>query len=1155
MTIATCFNVSLANQTESVHSVNSHVSNHKSNFVASVSLFDEDRVHTKAKQVSSIASHDIETTTYNDIFLDKSQQSRSFGQRGHENSIIPAKNKIPQDFVREPIARSVNNTNSSSQSFENDFQLFDTIKPTQYYRTSHSFSIFQSPTELQNPSSASKISTQSGIEVKPSNLKPFSSDIPNKLLLAQETLITSSNQNQHSAFFKDIEIEDKRTMAHLKTTKPTLKKQFSSTEGISILSPDGLELNTLDPSFADTVDEIGHVEIREVQHRNNFASSYKRRMMSRAEYITYFDWVSDKEIEALHEKILKEYNSNPKGQRDSQELQVAWSNMAMDNIRPEQKFVADSNLSISNDPRQERNLSIVLGVTTSHSATVSDEAMPLDIVPAMSSDLPLSSIAPQKSDFEQTLHHNNSNLAVYNSSLNNASINSDGKNNLKFANTAYSSDTGELSLQALASSTENPFVEQSNIENNLTAQKSDFDPNAYLDQLLPSENIEAVATDSSPAATFKNTVPTVIEDTSAQNEQLPFKIYSYFDGNRAVFDIEIKGNSYVYRDSLKIDTQDNISFELPELPNGVMHEDIQGEAAVYFEHVNVSVPITNCNAGDVLTFSYQGCDEQGICYPVQSYSITMPNAILVKVETNDFMHVINNSINFLQNSEENSIAEVLQDNLLLGLLICFILGIGLDLTPCVLPMLPIFSTMLVGSCKNKIEIKDDVELEADKATAHLNATQDESTESNNNSSSDRGDRSTDGHNLASDEPENTQNNAANLTDSAHLENLSHGKSITPSAKQGFFSRFDGDFKTIVIQNLGYTIGLSFTYMILGLLFSSLGASLHSILQSSTVLIAIAVLLCICALSCAGVIELKVPNFITIKLQDKISNLNTGKFSGAMLFGVLSALIASPCTSAPLAGALLYVFATGNQLLGALYFLAIGLGMAFPLFLIGVFGSKFLSRSRVLGNLVKRLLVVVLLITAYILVCHLLGNFDLIVRTLLIYIVCVYVLVSIISLILKHNLQMSRVLLIALFSLVPSYMAFTYFEQNNFLNKYEFFTRVDSVYDLQLQIKNKYSFVVFTADWCTNCEQMEQDVYSNDRFTLAANDLNKLLVDISDTKSEKTKEFIKEYNLVGVPCYILLDPAGNIVEKRLGVQSRTSVINSIHQLKYKSKYNL
>jgi thiol:disulfide interchange protein DsbD len=61
-------------------------------------------------------------------------------------------------------------------------------------------------------------------------------------------------------------------------------------------------------------------------------------------------------------------------------------------------------------------------------------------------------------------------------------------------------------------------------------------------------------------------------------------------------------------------------------------------------------------------------------------------------------------------------------------------------------------------------------------------------------------------------------------------------------------------------------------------------------------------------------------------------------------GALSALIVSPCVSAPLVGALLYLSSTGDAVLGGLALLSLGLGMGVPLLAVGVGGAGLLPRA-------------------------------------------------------------------------------------------------------------------------------------------------------------------------------------------------------------------
>ena len=601
------------------------------------------------------------------------------------------------------------------------------------------------------------------------------------------------------------------------------------------------------------------------------------------------------------------------------------------------------------------------------------------------------------------------------------------------------------------------------------------------------------------------------------NQELPFELHTEQQGNVLRLNFSLRGQSYLYQNSLSLTAVDKgVIFSAPQLPPSTTHTDALGTAEVFFSELSLEIPLLQGKTGQRLRLSYQGCDEDGICYPPQRVNIeltediTAPNEeALINGKTlwaatgmpksnpntefserNAGQQDSTDAESVLDQDEEmswgdfdliteenysNALSKTIADNLVIGMLLCFVLGLGLDLTPCVLPMLPIFSAMIIGNAK-QTSTKD--------------------TQSGTN---------------------------------------------TTNTKSG------RRWGVLLLQNSAYALGLSITYTILGLLMSLLGSSLHSVLQSPTVLIIIAVLLLICALACADVIELQVPSAITSKLQKRISVLNTSNFYGAFMLGALSALIASPCTSAPLAGALLYVMQNGNLWVGGLSFFAIGLGMATPLLIIGIFGSKFLQRSSFIGDLVRRLLVIILLITAYYLVEHLLGRFELLVSSLLVYIITLYVLASIGTYIRKRQINMMITLMLAVVSLIPTYFAFGYLENHQLQKSYEQFTLVKDLEQFDHVTQNEYSYVVFTAKWCTNCKFMENTIYSQPDFLENTDNIKLVVVDITDAQDPNIHDIMKRYQIIGVPFYMTLNAEGQILHSQLGLSPKKQVLKSLEEL--------
>lgn len=160
----------------------------------------------------------------------------------------------------------------------------------------------------------------------------------------------------------------------------------------------------------------------------------------------------------------------------------------------------------------------------------------------------------------------------------------------------------------------------------------------------------------------------------------------------------------------------------------------------------------------------------------------------------------------------------------------------------------------------------------------------------------------------------------------------------------------------------YVIGMATTYAVAGTAVGYFGASANigAWMQNPWALSVFAALFVLLALSMFGFYDLRLPAFIQDRLSDINQKQEGGNLIGVLLMGVLSALVVSPCVSAPLAGALLYISGTGNALLGGLALLALGLGMGVPLLLIGVGGGSLIPKAGEWMLAVKALFGVLLL---------------------------------------------------------------------------------------------------------------------------------------------------------------------------------------------------
>lgn len=177
------------------------------------------------------------------------------------------------------------------------------------------------------------------------------------------------------------------------------------------------------------------------------------------------------------------------------------------------------------------------------------------------------------------------------------------------------------------------------------------------------------------------------------------------------------------------------------------------------------------------------------------------------------------------------------------------------------------------------------------------------------------------------------------------------------AGQGDISRTRAGLLSLV-----YVLAMALTYALIGLLVGLFGAALNlqGWLQSAPVLAGFAVLFVLLALAMFGVYNLELPAGLRARIE---RGGEGGTLGGVAVMGVLSSILVSPCISAPLAGALIYLSASGDAVLGAGALFALGLGMGVPLMAVGIGGAALLPRAGPWMNGVKAAFGVLLLAVA------------------------------------------------------------------------------------------------------------------------------------------------------------------------------------------------
>ncbi|MFA7292438.1 MAG: protein-disulfide reductase DsbD [Rhodocyclaceae bacterium] len=174
------------------------------------------------------------------------------------------------------------------------------------------------------------------------------------------------------------------------------------------------------------------------------------------------------------------------------------------------------------------------------------------------------------------------------------------------------------------------------------------------------------------------------------------------DGETAEVRFAIAKGYYLYRDKFRFKAEpETIALGQPQIPPGKMKkDDLFGDVAVHYKEAVIRVPVTRISSGVLpltLKVTSQGCADGGICYPpqVQTVSLTLPDPA-----TTPAAKPMATAAAGADGSADESgqITQLLKDASFWVVIVSFFgFGLLLSLTPCVFPMIPILSGIIVGS--------------------------------------------------------------------------------------------------------------------------------------------------------------------------------------------------------------------------------------------------------------------------------------------------------------------------------------------------------------------------------------------------------------------------------------------------------------------------
>lgn len=534
------------------------------------------------------------------------------------------------------------------------------------------------------------------------------------------------------------------------------------------------------------------------------------------------------------------------------------------------------------------------------------------------------------------------------------------------------------------------------------------------------------------------------------DQAFPFNFFQ--QDHRLTLDWQVKEGYYLYQQRLSFSAE-NVTLGDIQMEDGQPYQDeFFGDVNIYTNPLFVNIPMQDWQPGAKVIVQYQGCAKAGFCYPPETRvidiaSFTNGDMAPATTLTQTPRHLETSTTNTSTPqplTEQDQLASGLADNWWTPLLF-LALGVGLAFTPCVLPMYPILTSIVLGSGK-----------------------------------------------------------------------LSQRRALGLS--------------------LVYVQGMALTYTLLGLVVASAGLQFQAAMQHPYVLIGLSILFVTLALSMFGVYTLQLPSGVQTWLNNLSNKQQGGSSAGVFAMGAISGLVCSPCTTAPLSGALLYVAQSGDLLTGGVALYALAMGMGIPLILVAVFGNKLLPKAGGWMDRVKTLFGFVLLAAPIFLLERILPEMWSTALWSALGIAAFGWLYHV-----KNNLEFGGwkqsavgiIAVLGLFASAQPALNYWFADSTQQAQTSEVsFIKIRNVEELQQQLTlakqaKKPVMLDFYADWCVACKEFEKYTFHDPAVAAQLKQFVLLQADVTRNQAQDI-ELLQAQQVLGLPTIDFWDAQGNPV---------------------------
>jgi thiol:disulfide interchange protein DsbD len=310
----------------------------------------------------------------------------------------------------------------------------------------------------------------------------------------------------------------------------------------------------------------------------------------------------------------------------------------------------------------------------------------------------------------------------------------------------------------------------------------------------------------------------------------------------------------------------------------------------------------------------------------------------------------------------------------------------------------------------------------------------------------------------------------------------------------------------------FVLGIAAMFTPLGVAAGLGGNAFGTALANRWVVLGISTIFFALGASLFGAFEFVLPE----SLMQRLSSVGGVGYGGAFLLGLVSGVVAAPCTGPVLTGILVWIGKTQSMGLGAAALFAFSLGLGVPFWIVGTFAVKLPKSGRWMVH-IKSIFGITMLVAA---LYFLRNAFPVLALGLLV----VGLLTGAVHLGFDDPSLFRRVRKgVGILSTVAGAFLFIGWVQ---APRGEFaWVHSEEEGRKLARAEQKPMLLDFTATWCGACQKLAKNTFTDPRVMGEASRFVTIKVDATNDEDPKVDEIMKRYKISGLPTVILVDAQG------------------------------